>query len=371
MVDNQETWLAETDLVFIDPVGTGFSRAASDDLNQKYWNYSGDIESVGEFIRLYLTRYGRWTSSLFLAGESYGTIRASGLAGLLVDKGVNLSGIVLISALLSYGTGASGNYGGHDLPYALFLPSFTATAWFHDMLPADLQTRPLRDVVAEVEDWALSGYLSAMAQGDELSDDDRQALTAQVARYTGLSADYVDGSRQRIHIHRFVKELLRQKRLTVGRLDSRFTGVDELAVTEGSDFDPSLTGPSGAFTATFNDYVRKALGYETDTVYETLSHKVFEGWKDESAGRGFVETTGPLRNAFARNPYLRVLINFGYYDLATPYFAIRYSVSHMGLEPSWRRNVTFADYESGHMMYMDRPSREKFWDDVRAFLNGE
>ena len=156
--------------------------------------------------------------------------------------------------------------------------------------------------------------------------------------------------------------------MTVGRLDSRFTGIDELAVTEDSDFDPSLTSPTAPFTTTFNDYVRNTLGYETDTEYETLSYKVFEGWTDESAGKGFVETTGALRKAFARNPYMRVLVNYGYYDLATPYFAIRYNVSHMGLEPDWRANVTFAGYESGHMMYMDRPSREQFWDDVRGFF---
>ncbi len=368
LVDNQETWLTETDLVFIDPVGTGFSRAAKDELNKKYWNYSGDIESVGEFIRLYLTRYSRWTSPLYLAGESYGTIRASGLSGLLVDKGIACSGVILISALLSYATGASGNYGGHDLPYSLFLPSFTATAWYHKQLPDDLQSRELRDVVAEVEDWALSDYLTALAKGDELTDDEKREVTARLARYTGLSEDYVDGSRLRLHIHRFVKELLRHRRMTVGRLDSRFTGIDELAVTEGSDFDPSLTSPTAPFTTTFNDYVRNTLGYETDIEYETLSYKVFEGWKDESGGRGFIETTGALRKAFARNPYMRVLVNYGYYDLATPYFAIRYSVAHMGLEPDWRANVTFAGYESGHMMYLDRPSREQFWEDVREFL---
>lgn len=370
LVDNQETWLAETDLVFIDPVGTGFSRAATDELGEKFWNYQGDIESVGEFIRLYLTRNGRWTSPLFLAGESYGTIRASGLAGHLVDKGIVFSGVLLVSALLSYMTVASGNYGGLDVPYSVFLPSFTATAWYHKQLPDDLQSRDLRDVLAEVEEWALSGYLAALAKGDELPDHERREVTARLARYTGLSEDYVDGSRLRIHIHRFCKELLRSRRLTVGRLDSRFTGIDELAVTERSDFDPSMTSPTAPFTATFNDYVRNTLGYETDTEYETLSFKVFEKWQDKEAGRGFLETTGALRKAFARNPYMRVLVNYGYYDLATPYFAIRYNISHMGLEPDWRANVHFAGYESGHMMYLDRPSREQFWDDVSAFLVG-
>jgi carboxypeptidase C (cathepsin A) len=366
LVDNDETWLTETDLVFIDPVGTGFSRAKSEEQAQQYWGYNGDIESVGEFIRLYLTRYGRWTSPLFLAGESYGTIRASGLAGHLIDKGIAFSGIMLISATMSYLTLASGDYRGLDLPYALYLPSFTATAWYHGKLDDDLQRRPLAEVVAEAEAWALSDYLVALAKGDAVPDQERREIAAHVARYTGLSPEYVDGSRLRVHIWRFCKELLRDVRQTVGRIDSRFTGVDDLAVTDSPDFDPSLS--NAAWAAVFNHYIRRELGYETDDEYEILSMKVNEKWKFDQARMGFVSTSDALRKAFARNPYMRVLVAWGYYDLATPYLGIVYNVNHMGLEQPWRDNVRWEGYESGHMMYINRPDREKFKRDVAGFI---
>jgi carboxypeptidase C (cathepsin A) len=368
LVDNAETWLAETDLVFIDPVGTGFSRAATTEKAEQYWGYKGDIESVGEFIRLYLTRYGRWTSPLFLAGESYGTIRAAGLAGHLIDRGIAFNGIMLISATMSFMTLSTGHYGGLDIPYSLFLPSYAATAWYHQQLANDLQRRDLAAVLDEVERWALSDYLVALAKGDTLNDAERQAVVERLARYTGLSERYSDDSRLRVHIMRFCKELLRERRLTVGRLDSRFTGVDQLAVTDMPDFDPSLTSPTSPFTATFNAYVRSALGYESDVQYETLSMQVNEKWKFDSVRQGFLETSEALRKAFARNPYMKVLVAYGYYDLATPYYAIVFNVNHMGLEPDWRANVCFAGYEAGHMMYIDRASRIRFTDDATRFI---
>jgi carboxypeptidase C (cathepsin A) len=366
LVDNDETWLTETDLVFIDPVGTGFSRAKSEEIAEKYWSYNKDIESVGEFIRLYLTRYGRWTSPLFLAGESYGTIRASGLAGHLIDKGIAFNGILLVSATTSYMTLSSGDLRGLDLPYVLYLPTYTATAWYHKQLPDDLQQRDLRDVLAEVEQWAMSDYLVALAQGDALAGDRRAEITRQLARYTGLSEEYVDGSRLRIHIMRFCKELLRRRRMTVGRIDSRFTGVDDLAVTEEPDFDPSLS--NAAWASVFNDYVRRELGYKTDTEYEILSMKVNEKWKFDSVRMGFLDTGEALRKAFARNPYMRVFVAFGYYDLATVYQGIVYNIDHIGLEPAWRANVCFAGYEGGHMMYVDDTERVRLKRDVSRFM---
>lgn len=369
LVDNEATWLPETDLVFIDPVGTGYSRAVTRAKAEEYWSYKTDIESVGEVIRLYLSRYGRWGSPLFLAGESYGTIRASGLAGHLIDRGIAFNGILLISATTSYMTLWSGDYSGLDLPYSLFLPSFTATAWYHRQLPSDLQSRPLEDVVREVEQWALGEYLVALAKGDTLGDEERDRVAQQLARYTGLRPEYVEGSRLRVHIMRYCKELLRERRLTVGRLDSRFTGVDELAVTDMPDFDPSLTSPTAPFTAAFNDYVRSQLGYQSDREYETLSMTVNQKWKFDQNRQGFLETGKALRAAFARNPHMRVLVAWGYYDLATPYFAILYNVSHMGLEPDWRANLHFAGYEAGHMMYIDRAARAKFHEDVTSFIS--
>lgn len=368
LVDNDDTWLTETDLVFIDPVGTGFSRAAKPELEGKFWGYKGDIESVGEFIRLYLTRYGRWSSPLFLAGESYGTIRASGLAGHLIDRGIAFNGIILVSALLSYMTLLMDDTIANDLPYTLYLPAFTATAWYHKRLPEDLQQRELRAVLDETEEWAMGAYLVALAKGDTLSGEERAEIIARLSRYTGLVARYIDDSDLRIHIQRFCKELLRDERRTLGRLDSRFTGTDRLAVTEMPDVDPSLTSPTPPFTATFNDYIRNELGYETDAIYETLSMRVNEKWEFDSARQGYVETGDALRKAFSQNPHMQVLVACGYYDLATPFSAITYSVNHMGLHSSMRRRLRYTAYEAGHMMYIDEGERAKLKQDVSTFI---
>ncbi len=364
LVDNPHTWLDLADLVFIDPVGTGFSRAVKPELNQQYWGLYGDLQAVGEFIRLYLTRYGRWASPLFLAGESYGTTRAAGLAGLLVDRGIAFNGIVLISTTLNFQTLEFEH--GNDLPYALFLPTYTATAWYHHRLPADLQEKPLRAVLDEVEAWAGSEYLIALAKGDRLTDSERQAVVKKLARYTGLEPRYIEGTRLRIEIMRFCKELLRDQGRTVGRLDSRFRGLDALAVTERPEFDPSYTAIMPPYTAMLNDYVRRELGYETDLEYQTLSFKVNLQWQWDQ-GR-YADTSEALRSALARNPYMKVFVAAGYYDLATPYSATYYTLSHMNLAPEQRANIQTAEYEAGHMLYLDLRSLAKLKTDVAGFI---
>jgi len=238
LVDNEQSWLEFTDLVFIDPVGTGFSRAEKPELGKKFWGVQGDIQSVGEFIRLYLTRAERWASPLFLVGESYGTTRAAGLSGYLVDRGIAFNGIVLVSSILNFQTARFST--GNDLPYILFLPTYTAIAWFHKQLPADLQGKPLHDVLAEVERWTGSEYQDMLARGDRLGEGERKDVIAKLARYTGLDPTYLDNTNLRVEIERFCKELLRDQKRTVGRLDGRFKGVDALAVSEEPDFDPSL-----------------------------------------------------------------------------------------------------------------------------------
>lgn len=367
VIDNPDTWLAETDLVFVDPVGTGFSRAAKEELDQKFWNAKGDIESVGEFIRLYLNQSNRWDAPLYLIGESYGTFRAAGLAGHLIDKGIAFNGIILVSAVLSMLTVRMQGDRVNDLPYCLFLPTYTATAWYHKALPQDLQARDLPDVLAEVEAWALGDYLAALARGDALDGDDREKVVSTLARYTGLNERYVDGSRLRINIMRFCKELLRDRDRTVGRLDSRFTGVDLLGVTEFPEFDPSLAGPTPPFTSAFNQHVRRNLGFETDLTFEAISMKVNEKWEFGAKGQP-PETAEALRTALARNPYLKVLVACAYYDLATPYFAIRYTIDHMGIAQQLRDNVRFTTYAAGHMMYIDRVERGRLRDDIAAFI---
>jgi len=364
LVDNEHTWLDQTDLVFIDPVGTGYSRATKPDLNKKYWNVKGDLESVGEFIRLYLTRYNRWTSPLFLCGESYGTTRAAGLAGHLIDKGIAFNGIILISTILNFQTADFDR--GNDLPYALFLPTYAATAWYHKMLPAPLQRRPLREILGEVELYAESEYTVALMKGDRLSNEEKQKVINRLSHLTGLTSTFIDYSNLRINIFRFCKELLRDQRRTVGRLDSRFTGLDALAVTETPEFDPSLSAITPPYTAMMTDYARTELGFETDLTYETLSFKVNEGWEWD---RGkYADTSEALRSSMAKNPFLKVFVAMGYYDLATPHFAAQYTLAHMDIDPSLRANIHTADYEAGHMLYLDIKSLAKLKTDVKEFI---
>lgn len=362
--DNAASWLDQTDLVFIDPVGTGFSRAAKEDLDKKFWSFKGDIESVGEFIRLYLTRSKRWTSPLFLAGESYGTTRAAGLAGHLVDRGIAFNGIVLISTVLDIGTIRF--MPGHDLPYQLFVPTYAATAWYHGRLAADLQKRALPDLMAEVKAWAEADLTLALMKGDRLTDAERRSVAKKLARYTGLSLDYVLGTNLRVEIHRFCKELLRDGRRSVGRLDSRFKGVEALAITERPEFDPSMLAITPPYTAAFSQYVRGELRIETDLTYETLSRAVNEKWEWE---KGHMPATGEaLRSAIAKNPYMKVFVAQGYYDLATPLFATEYMLSHMNVDPAFRGNIEMENYEAGHMFYLDEASLAGFREDVERFV---
>ncbi|PYQ18457.1 MAG: peptidase S10, partial [Acidobacteria bacterium] len=306
----------------------------------------------------------RWSSPLFLVGESYGTTRAAGLAGHLIEKGIAFNGIVLISTILNFETARFTK--GNDLPYVLFLPTYTATAWFHKKLPADLQAKPLRGVLDEVERWALGDYTLALAKGDRLTGADRQAVLDTLARYTGLEKRYLDNSDLRIEIQRFDKELLRDEKRTVGRLDSRFEGSDVLAAGERPDFDPSLAAIRPPYTATFNDYVRGELGYKSDLAYHVLGGGI--GPWDWGTSNGFADVSDSLRSAFAKNPHMKLMVAKGYYDLATPYFAVEYTLAHMGLDASLRRNVRTREYESGHMVYIDKRELARLHQDVSAFL---
>ena len=362
--NNAQTWLDETDLVFIDPVGTGFSRAAKEELDKKFMSVDGDVESVGEFIRLYLTRYKRWTSPLFLAGESYGTTRAAGLAGHLVDKGIAFNGVVLISTAINMEALLFGN--AHDLSYQLFVPTYAATAWYHRKLGDDLLDKPLPALVREVTDWSTTQLAAALMKGDWLPEMERQAVAEKLSSYTGLSVDYVLGTNLRIEIHRFCKELLRTERRSVGRLDSRFKGVEALAINERPEFDPSMLATTPPYTSAFNHYVRTELGIETDLTYETLSYAVNREWAWE---KGAMPATGQaLRAAMAKNPFMKVLVAQGYYDLATPSFATEHMISHMNVDPELRDNVEIRTYEAGHMFYLDLDCLSEFKEDVARFI---
>jgi carboxypeptidase C (cathepsin A) len=366
LIDNQQSWLEHTDLVFIDPVGTGYSRPAKKDGAKKYWGLEGDIDSFGEFIRLFLTRYKRWSSPLYLVGESYGTTRASGLAGSLINKGIAFNGIVLVSSILNFQTTRFGK--GTDLPYILFLPTYAATAWFHKKLPGG---RSLEEVLKEAEAFAAGPYTLALSQGDRLSAQDREQVVSQLANLTGLSETYIDATDLRINIHRFCKELLRSEKRTVGRLDSRFKGIDENAATENPDYDPSMNTIMAPYTAMINDYLRRTLAYETDVPYYVFNPgELWKEWTYGDAGQGYPDTSEALRSALTKNPFMKVFVASGYYDLATPYFATDYTLAHLGLDSTLRDNIATGEYEAGHMMYVDEVCLAQLKADVAKFLAG-
>lgn len=366
LVDNEFTWLDQTDLVFIDPVGTGYSRAAKPELNKKFWSLRGDIESVSEFIRMYLTRYERWTSPLFLVGESYGTTRAAGLSGYLIERGIAFNGIVLVSSILNFETADFTK--GNDLPYILFLPTYTATAWYHHKLAADLEN-DLQKTLKEVEAWAETGYAEALAKGDRLTAEERQSVIDHLARYTGLEKRYIDNSNLRVPIFHFTKELLRDEKRTVGRIDSRFKGIDESAAGATPEYDPSIAAIRPPYTTTFNNYVRGELGYKTDLEYYILGEGINSPWEWGPPSRqGFPDTSDDLRQAFTKNPYMKLYVASGYFDLATPYFATQYTLAHMGLDPSLRGNIRTGEYEAGHMVYIEAKSLAKLKREVGEFV---
>jgi carboxypeptidase C (cathepsin A) len=364
LVPNEGPWLEDTDLVFIDPVGTGYSRAAKPDLGKKFWSVNGDVESVAEFIRLYLARYERWTSPLFLIGESYGTTRAAALSGYLTQQGIALNGVCLVSTILNFQTARFAR--GNDLPYVLFLPTYTATAWYHKRLPADLQ-KDLRKTLHEAEAWAIGGYQEALAKGDKLAGAERQSVVDKLARYTGLDKKYLEQADLRVGIQEFIRMLRRDENINVGRLDSRLSGPGVRAVTPTVDFDPSNAAITPPYTATFNQYVRTELGYKTDSRYYILGGGI--GRWDWNVEHGYQDVTEGLRSAFAKNPHMKLYIGSGYYDLATPYFAADYTMNHMGLPPAARGNIRAHEYESGHMYYIHLDSLRKMKKDISSFLS--
>lgn len=365
LVENESTWLTDTDLVFIDPVGTGYSRAAKQELASKFFGVQGDLESVGEFIRLYLGRYERWNSPLFLVGESYGTTRAAGLSNLLFEKGVGLNGVLLVSNVMNFQTlrFAPGN----DLPLTLIFPSYTATAWYHKKLPADLQAKPLKQVLAEAEAFANGGLASAFLKGDRMTAAERNAVVTEFSRLSGLSKSFTEQHNLRVDLSEFLKELLRDQRLTVGRLDSRFTGLDADAGGNGTEFDPSMTAIRPPYTATFNDYVRRDLGFKSDLEYYILGGGITSPW-NWGSGNGYADTSVALNTAMRKNPYMKVFVASGYYDMATPYFATEYNLAALGLDPAIRRNISVSYYEAGHMMYIEKNSLRKLKDDASKFI---
>lgn len=365
MEDNSQTWLTETDLVFIDPVGTGYSRAAKPELASKFFGVNGDIESVGEFIRLYLGRNERWLSPLFLVGESYGTTRASGLSNWLFDHGIALNGIALVSAVMNFQTLNFAD--SNDLPLVMIIPSYTATAWYHKRLSPALQSQSLAQVTELSRRWASNEYLQAMMKIDKLSDSEKNTLARSFADLTGLRTDFILNNNFRVNLQEFNKELMRHERRSVGRLDSRFKGIDRDAGGNGPDSDPSMNAIRPPYTSAFNAYVRGELNYKSDVEYYILGGGISSPW-NWNVSNGFADTSISLKDAMAKNPYMKVFLAQGYYDMATPFYAAEYTISAMNLDPVLKRNINFEYYESGHMMYIEKGSLVKLKTDAAAFI---
>lgn len=361
--DNPNTWLDRADIVFIDPMMTGFTRTAGRSAQNEFTGYENDLRFVGDFIRLYLTSYGRWSSPKFIAGESYGTTRAAGLSGYLQDRyGLYVNGIILISAILDFGTVRTDR--GNDTPFPLMLPTFAATSWYHKKL--DSRYSSLKDLLQEVQHFATTEYAAALMKGDRLPASERNAIINKLHDYTGLSKEYIDNTNLRFYVGQFNKELLRKEKKTVGRLDSRITGQDYNQAGSSYDFDASYDiAIYGGYSAAINDYIRRELKYQNDLPYEILTGRVGPWSNSQDRYLNVAET---LRGAMVKNPFLKVWICNGYYDMATPYFATDYVIHHMFLPPNLQKNITNTYYEAGHMMYIHKPSLLQLKKDYDSFM---
>ena len=365
LVDNESTWLDRTDIVFIDPVSTGYSRPVTKESPDQFHGLKEDIASVGDFIRLYTSRNARWLSPKIVLGESYGTTRAAGLAEYLQNRyGLYLNGIVLVSSVLSFQT-LEFTPQNND-PYIGFLPTYTATAWYHHRLPADLQGKSLAEVSAAARAFAGGDYTLALARGDALPAAEKQRVANELGRFTGLPAAYYLQRKLRVPDALFFTQLLKDEGKIVGRLDSRFTGLRYEPGADTPEYDPSNEAVFGPLTAAFNDYVRRELKFESDIPYEGIAE--VDPWNFGDAGAGFPNTAEDLRKAMTRNPYLKIWVTCSYYDVATPFYAAENAVALMNLEPAVRANLRFTYYEAGHMLYIHQPSRMKFKSDFEVFL---
>lgn len=361
VVDNPETLLATSDLVFIDPVSTGLSRVVAGGKPKDFHGFTADIESVGEVIRTWVTREKRWLSPKFVAGESYGTTRAAALAQHLQEKfGMYLNGLMMISSVLDFGTANFQH--GNDRAHALYLPFYAATAHFH----GKHGDRPLREVLDEAEDYASRDYPWVLSRGNRLTETERAEAASRIAALTGLSKEYVDRADLRIEHWRFFGELLRDQGMTVGRLDSRFTGLAASRIAEQMDADPSMDATTGPYSAAFQHYLGTELGVTSEHVYHVISEDVGKDWSFKEFENSAVYVIDRLSRAMRQNAHLAVHFAYGYYDGATPYFCAMDDVAR--LDPRLLPRLEHRFYESGHMTYVHQPTRVQQSADLAEFV---
>lgn len=365
VISNEYSWLNKTDLVFIDPVATGYSRAAAGESPKQFHGYMEDVQSVGSFIRHFLSRYERWGSPKFLAGESYGTTRAAGLSKFLQDSyRIYINGIFLISPVLNFGS--NDYYVGNDLPRTLYIPSYTAAAWYHKKLAPALQA-DLQKTLRESESFALGEYATALLKGAWLTEAEKEKIAEKMSYYTGLSKEFCLQANLRVEEGRFWKELRRKDGLIIGRLDARFIGRDMDDAGELVSHDPSFTNIDGPFTSAINDYFEKELNFKEDKAYNIFG-SVYP-WNYNNVQNQYLNVAESLRDAMTKNPALKVYVGSGYYDFATPYFTAQYDVAHMFLRGETKNNIKHYFYNSGHMYYINKPDMIQFKKDVDDFFD--
>lgn len=365
LVPNEFSLLDSTDLVFIDPVNTGFSKAEDPKQANDFLGVREDIEAVAEFIRLWLTREQRWLSPKFIAGESYGGIRGGGLAEHLASRHrIYINGLIIVSGLLDYDVLVGGAL--NDLPYQVLLPALTATAHYHKKLPADLQADRAK-AIAESRAYAFGEYAHILLMGHDLTVDQRKVAIEKLARLTGLKAEVIDQHDLRIHSGLFREMLLRDLKLVLGAYDARVTGRDADETEGYPEIDPFMNVVGGIAAASMNDYLRGELKYEQDLPYEVLNSQ--PGW-NHGKGNSYTSVNADLANAMKGNPYLQVLALVGYADLVTPPDNMLHSLRHLSIPPELRKNIHVADYEAGHMMYTNAPDLKKLHADITTFMQG-
>jgi carboxypeptidase C (cathepsin A) len=363
--ENPDSLLDRSDIVMVDAMATGYSRAANAELTKKFLGLKGDVQAFGEFIRLYLSRYDRWNSPLFLLGESYGTTRAAGVAGYLADHGIAFNGITLLSMAVDFQTLEWNK--SNDLPYFLLMPTFNMIAGYHHKLAADL-SQDMTKTREEVTRWSLSEYALALGKGDAMTPEERKKIVEQLSRYLGLRPEVIEAANLRVDVPTFTKELLLDQKLIVGRLDGRFTSLKPGG--DDNDYDPTSAAILPPYTSAFNSYLRTELNYKVDMPYRVFAYDEpgFQNWEWGNAEQGFPSTTGGLRSAMIKNPYMKVLVMEGLYDLATPFAAANWTMDHLDLGQQLRQNVSFATYNSGHMVYIDRAEHDKMKKDLVDFM---